>query len=471
MTPKSPLDIYLIAIGGSGMAPLACLLREAGHSVRGSDGPLYPPMSTLLENCGIEPLLGYEPEHLDPRPDLVVVGNAVPRTNPEALVVEEIGVERISMPEALFRFFLAKRRPLVVAGTHGKTTTTALAAWVYRATGNDPGFLIGGVPLNFQQSFASGSGDRFIVEGDEYNAAYFDRGPKFFHYRPETLILTSVEYDHADLYETPEALDKTYRQLVRSMPKNGLLIAYGDSAEVRSVAGESPCRTVFYGFEEGCDVRAANVRDNEHGTQFEIRDRSDDTEHRIGIELPLGGRHNLLNAMAVFAAAHADSVPAAEIAAALTAFKGVQRRQQVIGEGRGVLVVDDFAHHPTAVRLTLEGLRGRYPGKNLVVALEPRSLTAARRLFFGEYLEALASADRVWLAPVFHAGRFSDEERLDTAKLAAALEERGTRATACDSITELRQRVLETLRPGDLFVTMSSGSFEGLPHAVARALA
>jgi UDP-N-acetylmuramate: L-alanyl-gamma-D-glutamyl-meso-diaminopimelate ligase len=465
------LNIYLIAIGGSGMAPLACLLQELGHSVRGSDGPLYPPMSTLLEGCGIKPLLGYDARHLDPPPDLVVVGNAVPRSNPEAQVVEEIGVERISMPETLYRFFLAERRPLVVVGTHGKTTTTALAAWVYRATGHDPGFLIGGIPLNFSHSFAAGSGERFIVEGDEYNAAYFDRGPKFFHYRPDTLILTSVEYDHADLYPTPAALDETYRQLVRSMPESGLLIAYGDSAEVRSVAQEARCRTLTYGFDDGCDVRPTNVRSNENGTQFDIRvGGPGGAECRTGLELPLGGRHNLLNAMAVFAAAHADSIPPTDIATALAAFKGVRRRQEVVGEGGGVTVIDDFAHHPTAVRLTLEGLRSRYPGRNLVVALEPRSLTAARRIFFDDYLEALGSADRVWLAPVFHAGRLADDERLDTRKLAAQLETGGTPATACDSTSELREGVLAALRPGDLFVTMSSGSFEGLPHAVTTEL-
>lgn len=469
MSP-TPLDIYLIAIGGTGMAPLACLLQEAGYSVRGSDVPLYPPMSTLLRNCGIEPLLGYAPEHLDPRPDLVIVGNAVPRSNPEAQTVEQLGLERISMPDALYRFFLTRRRPLVVAGTHGKTTTTALAAWVYRATGRDPGFLIGGIPLNFEHSFAIGSGERFIVEGDEYNAAYFDRGAKFFHYRPDTLILTSVEYDHADLYETPSALDQTYRRLVRSMPADGLLIAYGDSLEVRSVAGEAPCRTLFYGFEDNCDLRPEKVVSDQRGTRFELRIEGDAVEDRIAIELPLGGRHNLLNATAVFGAAYADSISPSGIAAALAEFEGVRRRQEVVGDSGGVLVIDDFAHHPTAVRLTLEGLRDRYPDKNVIVALELRSLTAARRIFFDDYLEALQCADRVWLAPVFHAGRFSDSERLDTQKLAAALGKAKTPTTACDSIEELRRGVLDSLQAGDLFVTMSSGNFEDLPHKITAAM-
>ena len=467
---SATLDIYLIAIGGTGMAPLACLLKEAGHSVRGSDGPLYPPMSTLLAGSGIEPLVGYRPEHLEERPDLVIVGNAVPRTNPEAQAVEQLGIERISMPEALYRFFLAERQPLVIAGTHGKTTTSALACWVYRTAGRDPGFLIGGIPLNVERSFARGSGERFIVEGDEYNAAYFDRGPKFFHYRPETLILTSVEYDHADLYETPAALDDAYRRLVRSLPVEALLIAHGDPSAVRAVAAEAHCRTLLYGFDDNCDLRPAEIETGAEGVRFKLRAPGLEGADGTAIRLPLSGRHNILNATAVFAAAHSDGIPIDEIVAALAAFKGVRRRQEVVGEGRGIVVVDDFAHHPTAVRLTLEGLRDRYSERRLVVALEPRSLTAARAAFFGDYLDALGRADRVWLAPVFHAARLSDDERLDTRALAAALRGRGTPARACTSIEELRREILESLRPGDLFVTMSSGSFEGLPHAVAAAL-
>ncbi|MFQ5525749.1 MAG: UDP-N-acetylmuramate--L-alanine ligase [Thermoanaerobaculia bacterium] len=464
-----PLDIYLIAIGGTGMAPLACLLKQAGHRVRGADGPLYPPMSTLLDANGIEPLVGYESSHLEDRPDLIIVGNAIPRTNPEAEAAEASGVERISMPEALYRFFLAERRPLVVAGTHGKTTTSALAAWVWRAAGRAPGFLIGGIPRNFEHSFERGTGERFIVEGDEYNAAYFDRGPKFFHYHPDALILTSVEYDHADLYPTPVVLDETYRKLVRDMPESGLLLAYGDSEAVRSVAGEARCRTLFYGLEAGNDLSPENGWQNSgQGLDFEVRERRGDP---VPIRLPLSGRHNLLNALAVFGAAREDGIPGETIAAALGAFKGVKRRQEIVGTARDVIVIDDFAHHPTAVRLTLEGLRKRYPERRIVVALEPRSLTASRNLFFDEYVAALEAADRVWLAPAFHAERFEKAERLDTSELARTLRRRGTPAAACGSIAGLESQALESLAPGDLLVTMSSGSFGGLPHRIAEHLA
>ncbi|MEO1088102.1 MAG: Mur ligase domain-containing protein, partial [Acidobacteriota bacterium] len=262
MTAKS-LDIYLVAIGGTGMAPLACLLKDLGHRVRGVDGPLYPPMSDVLLEAGIGPLVGYDAAHLEaePRPDLVVIGNAVPRTNPEAMAAERLGLECLSMPQTLGRFLLEGRRPLVAAGTHGKTTTTSMAAWVLDACGRDPGFLIGGVSRDLGASFRVGSGERFVVEGDEYNAAYFDRGPKFLHYRPETLILTSVEHDHADLYPTHEDLLGAFRELVRLLPESGLLAAYGDSADVRRVAEVAASRVLFYGFDAGNDVRAVRPSD------------------------------------------------------------------------------------------------------------------------------------------------------------------------------------------------------------------
>src|SRR5258708_27283692 len=257
MRPTQDLDVYMLAIGGTGMAPLACLLQEQGHRVRGTDGPLYPPMSTLLERAGILPAVGFDASHLEPRPDLVVVGNAVRRDNPEAVEAERLGVERLWMPQALSRFFLDGRRPLVVTGTHGKTTTTAMAAWVSSQCGADPGYLIGGAPRDLAGSFAGGGGERFIVEGDESTAAYFGRGAKFLHYRPETLILTSVEYDHADLYASPEALREAYRQVIAQLPADGLLVACGDTREVRELARRAPCRTILYGLEQGNEVRPA----------------------------------------------------------------------------------------------------------------------------------------------------------------------------------------------------------------------
>jgi UDP-N-acetylmuramate: L-alanyl-gamma-D-glutamyl-meso-diaminopimelate ligase len=425
-------------------------------------------MSTLLGAAGIRPLEGFDPAHLEPPPDLVVIGNAVPRNNPEAVQAETLGVPVLSMPQALARFFLEDRRPLVVAGTHGKTTTTSLAAWTWVAAGRDPGYLIGGLPKNLPASFAVGSGDRFVIEGDEYNAAYFDRGPKFLHYRPQTLILTSVEYDHADLYPSVEALREAYRQLVRLLPADGLLVAWGDDPAVRAVAREARCPVCLYGLGPGNDL--APVRAPELGAAGSRFVVADDQAGEVALALPAAGRHNVANALAVWAAARADGLPPEQVATAFAGFEGVARRLEELGSAGGVTVVDDFAHHPTAVGESLRGLAQRYPGRRRIVLFEPRSLTAGRAFFFEAYLEAFAGADRVLFAPAFHAGRLAPEERLEFPRLAAALGRAGVAAEALGSTAEVLARAVDLAEPGDVLVTMSSGSFEGLPRRLLAAL-
>jgi len=466
VTPR-PLHIYFLAIGGTGMAPLACLLQERGHQVTGVDGPLYPPMSTLLAAAGITPFTGYDPAHLEPRPDLIVLGNAIHRNNPEAVEAERLGIPILSMPQALSRFFLEDRRPLVVAGTHGKTTTTAMAAWIYTACGRDPGYLIGGAPHDLPSSFHGGTGERFIVEGDEYNAAYFDRGAKFLHYRPETLILTSAEYDHADLYPTPESLFEAFARLIALLPPAGLLIACGDIPKVRELAKAAPCPVVFYGLEPDNDLHPLEPFEAvQEGSRFRIRDESGETE----VTLPMAGGHNVSNALAVWAAARHDGLPAADVAAAFARFHGVKRRLEELGTKNGITVVDDFAHHPTAVDKTLGALRQRYPGRRIVVLFEPRSLTAGRAFFFEPYRAAFAGADRVLFSPTFHAGRLADEERLDFGQLAATLKADGIAADLCSSTGDLLHTAVSEARDGDVLVTMSSGSFDGMPHKLESAL-
>ena len=471
MTPAK-LDIYCLAIGGTGMAPLACLLQEQGHRVRGTDGPLYPPMSTLLEQAGIHPLTGYDAgrlERLEPRPDLVIIGNAIHRDNPEAVAAERLGLPILSMPQALSRFFLAGHRSLVVAGTHGKTTTTAMAAWVWADCGRDPGYLIGGAPRDLPASFHAGGGDRFIVEGDEYNAAYFDRGAKFLHYQPETLLLTSAEYDHADLYATPESLWEAYALLLDLLPADGLLVACGDSGKVRELAAGARCRTIFYGLEPGNDLSPlGEIEALPEGSRFRVRDVESGEE--VEITIPLAGDHNVSNCLAVWAAARRDGLPAADVASALARFHGVKRRLEELGTARGVTVVDDFAHHPTAVEKTLGALRQRYPGRRVVTLFEPRSLTAGRGFFFAPYRQAFAGADRVLFAPIFHSGRLAPEERLDFAALARELSAAGVPAEVAADDAELLRKGLEEAREGSVLVTMSSGSFEGLPHRLLAAL-
>lgn len=451
------------------MAPLACLLQEQGHRVRGTDGPLYPPMSTLLASAGVHPHVGYDPAHLSPRPDLVIIGNAIHRNNPEALEAERLGLPILSMPQALARFFLARQRSLVVSGTHGKTTTTAMAAWVWADCGRDPGYLIGGAPCDLAASFHDGAGDRFIVEGDEYNAAYFDRGAKFLHYQPETLLLTSAEYDHADLYATPEALWDAYARLIALLPRDGLLVACGDNLKVRELAADARCRTIFYGLQPGNDLAPlGKIEALPEESRFRVRDVESGEEAEIS--LPLAGEHNVANCLAVWAAARRDGLPAAAVAAALARFHGVKRRLEELGTARGITVVDDFAHHPTAVEKTLEALRQRYPGRRLVALFEPRSLTAGRRFFFDAYRQAFAGADRVLFAPLFHSDRLAPEERLDLAALAAALTAAGVPAQVGTDNAELLRLAVEEAREGTVLVTMSSGSFLGLPQRLLAAI-
>ncbi len=468
LVTEQPLDIHFIAIGGTGMAPLACLLQEMGHRVRGSDNPLYPPMSTLLNAAGIEPIVGFDITHLDPAPDLVVVGNAVPRHNPQALETERLGIPRISMPQALSRFFLTQRQPLVVAGTHGKTTTTSMASWIYTACETDPGFLVGGIPRNLGRSFHQGTGPRFIIEGDEYNAAYFDRGAKFLHYRPETAILTSVEYDHADLYADPDSLLAAYEKYVALPPKDGLVVACGDSPEVRRVAEKASCPVIFYGLEEQNDLHPVGpVVTGPEGSRFTVLNAELD---EVEIHLPMTGLHNVCNLLAVWAVARRDGLDPQAVADAFSRFRGIKRRLDEIGSHSGITVIDDFAHHPTAVGKTIAALHERFPGRRVVVAFEPRSLTAGRSFFYQAYLDGFSGADRIFLAPLYHAQRLSTEERLDLESLAAELTEAGIATTRTESNDQLLGMILDEARSGDVLVTMSSGKFDDLPRRLLAGL-
>ena len=469
MTSERPTrreSIHIIAIGGTGVAPLACLLKQEGYQVRGSDGPLYPPMSGLLEREGIRPLPGFDPRHLEPRPDLVIVGNAVPRTNPEVAELERLGWPKMSMPEALGRFFLAERAPVVVAGTHGKTTTTGMAAWVYSRCGQDPGYLIGGLPRDLPSSFAKGTGRRFIIEGDEYNAAYFDRGPKFLHYRPQTVILTGVEHDHVDLYPDPASFVAAFRALVALLPESGLLIADGDAAKVRELAAAAPCAVRFYGLGTNNDVRPLAVPETRpEGTRLRV---GDPEAGEVTLDLAVPGLHNVRNALAVWTLARRDGLAVDAVREALATFRGIQRRLERVGEPAGITVIDDFAHHPTEIDATLAALRQRFPGRRLVAVFEPRSLTSGRSFLRDDYLRAFSRADAAHFAPIFHARRLRDDERLDLAELVSLLRARGVDAAAWESVEAVLAAVLASIERGDVVVTMSSGSFDGMPRRIVE---
>ncbi|MCA9602837.1 MAG: UDP-N-acetylmuramate:L-alanyl-gamma-D-glutamyl-meso-diaminopimelate ligase [Myxococcales bacterium] len=466
------MHIHLIGVCGTGMGSLAGLLKAAGHDVSGSDTAFYPPMGDALRRWGIRLVEGWKPEHLDPRPDLVVVGNVCRAQNPEARAAIDGGVRYTSFPGLVEELFVSHRPGFVVAGTHGKTTTTALVSWLLQATGKSPGFLVGGIPKNFDESFALGAeGAPFVIEGDEYDSAFFEKTPKLWQYRARAAILTSVEHDHIDIYPDPVAYRAAFERFVEDMPEDGVLVAWAGSPEVRAVAARARCRVVFYALSTD-DVGdasptwvAAPIQPRGGMAPFELFIGGSATPTVIS---PMSGHHNVLNATAAMAlAAETGRATVPQLLDALRSFRGVRRRQELLGVADGVRVYDDFAHHPTAVRETLRGLRARHPEGSLLAVFEPRSATASRRLHQEEYPSAFRSADVAILAPV---GRpeIADGERLDVAAIAASI---GDHALAPASHEAILEELLARARPGDTVVLMSNGAFGGLHDRTLAALA
>jgi len=456
--------VHLIAIAGTGMGALAGLLHARGLRVTGSDRAVYPPMSEMLAGWGIPVAIGFDAQHLEPRPDLVVIGNAVRADNPEARAAIDGGLPFRSFPDALYQFAMADRHSVVVAGTHGKTTTASLLGSVLTGAGLDPSVLVGGVALDFDGPFREGAGPHFVVEGDEYDTAFFDKTPKFLHYHPRTLLLTSVDFDHADIYRDLDHVKQAFRTLVRGMPVDGMIVAALDDEHVCDVLDGAPCPVVGYGVGAGeHGVRALDLEAGPGGTTFRVlRDESEFGSATV----PLYGRHNVANALGALATAVALGAPFAEAAAALARFRGVRRRQEVRGQERGVTVLDDFAHHPTAVRETVAAMHARFPGRRLVAVLEPRSNTSRRALFQQDFVEALAGAERAIVAVVPREPLYSNtgagSEYLDAERLAADLRDRGGDAEAIDGVDAIVERLGATCREGDVVLVMSNGDFGGL---------
>ncbi|TDI32797.1 MAG: UDP-N-acetylmuramate:L-alanyl-gamma-D-glutamyl-meso-diaminopimelate ligase [Acidobacteria bacterium] len=461
-------SVHLVGICGTGMGSLAALFKAAGWLVRGSDRDVYPPMSDQLARLGIEIDQGYSPGHLDWAPDLVVVGNIARPDNPEALEAEHRGLPVTSMASALADHFLAGRTSVVAAGTHGKTTTAALLAWALHAAGRDPGFLVGGVLSNFAATSRLGDGPEFVVEGDEYHNAFFDRQPKFMHYRPEIAILTSVELDHIELFPDVGSLRDMFRSFIRLVPAHGRLLACHDDAGVRATVPEDLQATVtWYGLGDGPGTRSTLLEAGPGGMTFAV--------HRQGrsfgtFRSPLVGAHNLLNLTAVVEVLIGLGVNAATLADGLAGFKGIKRRQEIRGCVGGVTVVDDFAHHPTAVRETLRGLRLRHTGARLVAVFEPRTHSSRRAVFQEDYTVALTEADRVIIAAVHDAGDIPAWDRLDPTRMAADLCRQGTDAAQIDKVPDIVHHLATTCRRGDVIAVLSNGPFGGIHQLLLAAL-
>lgn len=446
------------------MASLAGLLLLRGHRITGSDKAAYPPMSDLLRDLGIPVLEPYSEANLDARPDLVVIGNALSRGNPE---VERILDERIpftSMAALLREEFLHGRESLVVAGTHGKTTTTSMLAWIYQVAAHDeashePSFLIGGVAENFGTSFQLRPTRTFILEGDEYDTAFFDKGPKFLHYFPDALVLTHVEFDHADIYADLEAVKVAFKRLVNLVPRRGVIVAYDGSPNVTECVARAFCRVERYGFSPDSDWNIQNLRHEDGLTSWEVWHQG---ALWAELKMHLAGEHNALNATAAAALAANQGVGKDAIRSALASFKSVKRRLEVRAEINGITIIDDFAHHPTAIRETLRALRSVYPQGRLWAVLEPRSNTLRRKVLESEIVDSLRTADRVILAGVYQQERIPEDERLHPEDVVRALNSAGTPAELCADADAIVEHIVPQLRPGDVVAILSNGGFNGI---------
>ena len=463
--------VHVIGIGGSAMAPLAGMLREHGFRVTGSDSGVYPPASTLLESLGISFFNTFEAAHMQPAPDLVVVGNIIARGNPELEEVLDRKIPYRSMPEILEEVFLPQRHSIVVSGTHGKTTTTAMLAWIFHTAGKRPNFLVGGVAENFGKSYGLGGGEEFILEGDEYETAFWDRGPKFFHYHPDDLIVTSLEYDHADIYPDFETYQLAFRRLVNLVPRRGRVVIWGDTEDsgpaLRRAAEKAFCPVETYGFSAGNDWVASDFAIEGETMRFRVAHQG---KPFGDFGLVATGKHNVLNAMAAMIVAQGRGISVEAIAKGLATFRSVKRRMDVRGEIGGVLVVDDFAHHPTAVKATIEAARGRWPGRRLWAILEPRSNSMRRKVFQDALPKALALGDRVILGSVFRAQQLGGENRLDPETVAESVRALSKDAHVFPSSDAIAEHLASEAKPGDLLLIMSNGSFDGLCEKLLKRL-
>ena len=464
--------VYLIGICGTAMASLAGMLQQRGYEVAGSDEHVYPPMSTYLERLRIPVLEGYTKQHLETfRPDLVVIGNVAASSNAEAAATVELDLPYTSMPEAIYHLFIKDKHSIVVAGTHGKTTTTSLMAWILEAAGRDPSMVVGGIPVNFNQNFKLGDGADFVIEGDEYNTSFFDKGPKFLHYHANTLLVNNIEFDHADIYPNLDAIVDAFRKAVQQVAPGDSIVANGDDANVRPLRTEARGRWITFGWDRQCDTYATDVELRPDGTEFTAWWEGREWAR---FHTTLSGRHNVLNALADAAIARLRGLSAEEIQKGLQTFEGIKRRMEVRGVERGVTVIDDFAHHPTAIATTLDGARKRYPGRKIWALFEPRSISSSRKEFESGYIDAFHQADRVVIGPIFHRDRYETRYGLDKMMSVPAIVERlqhdAIPVTQIDDFDAIARHVAAEAGEGDVVLVMSSGAFGGVHEKILAAL-
>jgi len=462
---KPGSKIYLLGICGTAMASLAGLLKSLGYHVTGVDQNAYPPMSDQLEALGISYFRGYNAQNLIlAKPDFVIVGNVISKSNPEVTTLFETGIPYTSLPNAMGELFLKKLTSLVVAGTHGKTTTTSALAWVLDCIGLSPGFLIGGIPKNFECSFRLPKGDFFAIEGDEYDTAFFDKVPKFTHYFAKHAILTSIEFDHADIYNSLEEVKAAFSRLVSGLSPTSTLVYHGDDQNIQEVVASSlKSQRLSYGFGINNDVVVKIPKHTEANGKFCFELKFNKINQTERFETELFGSHNALNLAAVVTLTHLVlGLPLAKITEALSRFKGVKRRQELLGQPRGITVIEDFAHHPTAVSETLKALKICYPQKNIWAVFEPRSATSRRKVFQKDYVGAFSEATTVLIKEPFDQSKIAESERFSSEQLAFDLKATGKSALCFSNVDQIINVLSSQARPGDVIVIMSNGGFDGI---------
>ena len=466
--PDLVRHIHIMGVCGTGMGSLAGMLKDSGYVVSGSDENIYPPMSDFLASCNIDINNGYGAENLVPQPDLVVVGNTIKKTNPEAQALAGLGIPYVSFPQALGHYFLKNKTSLVVTGTHGKTTTSALLASLLHAAGRDAGFMIGGLVQAFGRNYNLGNGQYFVVEGDEYDTAFFDKGPKFLHYQPHIAILTSIEFDHADIYADIDEIKSAFKRLVAIMPANGCLVACLDDPLVREVTEKANCRVIGYGLQTGLDWCLKNIRVKPGSTRFDVMYQG---KPYATFNSPMPGRHNGLNSLAVIAVLAQLGIDRDAVIAGLQNFEGIKRRQEVRGIVDGITVIDDFAHHPTAVRETLAALKEAYNGHRLLAVFEPRTNSSRRRVFQKTYVASFDHADQVITREPIALTNIPEDQRFSSRELTADLAARGKDARYFGTTEEIIAYLVSHTRPGDVIAILSNGGFDNIHTRLLNQLA
>jgi UDP-N-acetylmuramate: L-alanyl-gamma-D-glutamyl-meso-diaminopimelate ligase len=465
--PENIHHIHLMGICGTAMGSLAGMLKDRGYHITGSDQAVYPPMSTFLSGLGIKVVQGYGPENLNPPPDLVIVGNVITRVNPEAQELIGLNLPFLSLPQALAEFFLQDKVSLVITGTHGKTTTSSLLASIMDQAGLSPSFMIGGILKGYERNYQLGRGPYFVIEGDEYDTAFFDKGPKFLHYRPNLAVLTSIEFDHADIYPDVRAIQQAFSRFLALIPEDGLLVAHGADPRIREILPQAPCPVKTYGLEKQWDWSVDELAIHEKGSRFDV--------YRRGVfwyrfDSPLTGRHNALNLLSLIPILLRVGLKPADIARGLAGFKGIHRRQEIRGGRAGVTVIDDFAHHPTAVRETVQAIRSQYGDRRLIAVFEPRTNTSRRNIFQKDYVSSFEGADLILIREAPGLENIPEGERFSSAQLVEDLKTSGRQACYFPATDEILEFLAHSLKRGDVVLIMSNGSFDNIHERLLNSL-